>query len=197
MIRLSESAVSQIYLLILLTFCAAGLQGCIPNSNNSNNLNSSSSEDVKTYSRWIEAPILIDPPPTDGPDGKHLRVGEVQSQLKISSLKQAAIVLTPQKNSITVESIELAIYSGDNKEKLFSLQASAASNRRTFDSVDRQSDSTIAGYVFNLDSQRIDEADKFFVPENTIKITPAFRRDKAVTATLYLVDKQSEVTKKN
>lgn len=212
MLKLKKTVWCQTFLLVLLCFCVAGWQSCTPINNNNqpvdnaatppvktaspNNSNSESSGDVKIFSRYFETEIFIDPPPTPGSGGRFAPIGDIQKRLKITSLKQTAIVLTPQRNSVVIESIELAIYS-PNGEKLFALPAISVSKRRTFEPITEPTGSNIAGYVFDLDQARINEADKFFVPENTIKVIPVFGRERPATAIFYLVDKQSEVTKKD
>lgn len=215
MFKLNDSIWLKTLSLVLFAFSMAGWQSCTPNANNTtssvnsaatpprnvnavstSNSNSETESDVKVFSRYFETEILIDPPPTTGSGEKFVPIAEIQSRLKITSLKQTAIVLTPQRNSVTIESVELAIYSAD-KTKVFSLPATAASKRRTFEPVVKPSGANIAGYVFNFDEARIAEADKFFVPENIIKVIPVFGREKPATAIFYLVDRESEIIKRD
>lgn len=177
-------------LILLMTF-VVGLQGCGLFGTSTND--QTYPPGVRQFSAGLEASSMTEPPPTEGPGGRLLGVGELQSALKISSVKEISALLNPQRNSVIVESVELDFYSA-GKEKVFSIKALSADKSRSFEPI-KNSGSNFVGYVFNLDPQKIGEAEKYFVPENSIKVVPRFDRNKPVSATFYLVSNRSELTK--
>jgi hypothetical protein len=165
------------------------------NTNSTPNANStpSNNEDAKAFTEFVVAAIYKPPPTPDvGESDSSLRVGEIKEKLTVSSLDEIALVLTPEKYQVAVESLQLEIYSGD--KKLYTVPTISTRQSREFPPIEKTG-TNATGYVFNLDPQRIAEANRYFVNENNVRVVLTAKLGNTGVVTVYLVDKNSEVGK--
>lgn len=162
-------------------------------SNTNKNSNSQNNEETKEYEDAVVGYVFSIPPTSDGGGGTDSHKTEyIKEKLGISSLKELAILLTPLKYSVTVEALNLEIYSGD--KKVFEIATRSSRTSQTFPPLERRS-SNFIGYQFELDPNKAAEGDRFFVTGNTIKLSPTIKRENGASATFYLVNRNAEVNR--
>jgi hypothetical protein len=117
-------------------------------------------------------------------------VEELREDLLVSTLNETRIVFTPRGLGATIKSLNLEIYSG--KDLVHTTQIINAENEQTFKAVENQR-TRVTGYPITFNQNTIAEAEQYFVPGNTVRLSAHVIVQPGASAAFYIVNPNSEI----